>query len=619
MESTDPSSPVSPSENQAIPKKGIPEHQVQALKIDGAEESYKLEQDDHDDSVKADESAGVARVTAIAKILTTPKRVAFFLSVFIAGYAFGLDYLVRNTYLAYATASYQQHSLLSTVNVVRGVIVAALQPSLAKTADVFGRIEVFCFGVAVYTVGSIIEACANNVQTFAAGAFLYQLGYTTSLLMAEIMIADITAVKDRLFLAFVPNFPYLINTWISGNVAAATLSITTWRWGIGMFCIIYPVCAAPLILMMIFLGRQARKVTPKTQYPPILHSLQHLFWELDIIGVLLLTASLAMIMIPLTLAGGAGDKWDNAGILAPLIIGVLLMPTFIFWESKTSHPLLPFRFFKDRMVWACLSLGCFCTFAYATHASYLFTLLVVSYDFSVSNATRIASLYGFCAVLSAAILGLIVMKVRRLKAFVLCGVVASFIGVGLLIKFRGGPDAKAGVIAGEVFVGLAGGFFPYPSLILIQTVAKHQHMSILIGLMFTVNNLGVALGSCVSGAIWTQTLHKELEKNLAPFNNGTLASMIYAAPFYVVPEYPIGTLERDAIITSYKSVQRLLTITAACLTVPVFIAALFLRDPKLAIEQTQPEAEQEATKEDGADTTVGSGSWGSRLWQAFWS
>ncbi|KIX04756.1 uncharacterized protein Z518_05626 [Rhinocladiella mackenziei CBS 650.93] len=607
--------PIQPGRGgaQAMDEKGFFDDRVQTSNSGEYEESHV--QRKHAEHAK--ESPGVARMAAIAKVVTTPKRVSFFVSIFLAGYAFGLDYLVRNTYLAYATASYQQHSLLATVNVVRGVIVAALQPSLAKLADVFGRVEVFGFGVVIYTVGSIVEACANNVQSFAAGALLYQLGYTTSLLMIEIMIADVTSVKNRLFFAFMPNFPYLVNTWISGNVTAATLSTMSWKWGIGMFCIIYPVCAAPLIVLMVLLGRQARKSTPERRYPPLLQSLKGLFWELDITGVVLLTASLAMIMIPLTLAGGVGEKWDNAGILAPLIIGIALLPAFLLWESKTSHPLLPFYFFKDRMVWACLALGCFCTFAYTTHANYLFTLLVVSYDFSIGAATRIASVYGFCAVLSAAILGLIIMKVRRLKAFVLCGVVASFIGIGLLIRYRGGPDSKAGVIAGEVFVGLAGGFFPYPSLILIQTVAKHQHIGVLIGLMFTVNNLGVALGSCVSGAIWTQTLYKELNKNLAPFNNATLAPALYAAPFYVVPEYPIGSPERDAIIVSYRYIQRLLTITAAGLTVPVFIAAVFLRDPKLATEQTQPEVEHRNSKVEHPETR--DRPWASRLWQAFWS
>lgn len=31
-----------------------------------------------------------------------------------------------------------------------------------------------------------------------------------------------------------------INTWVSGNVTSSVLGVTTWRWGIAMFAIIYP-------------------------------------------------------------------------------------------------------------------------------------------------------------------------------------------------------------------------------------------------------------------------------------------------------------------------------------------------------------------------------------------
>lgn len=52
-----------------------------------------------------------------------------------------------------ATAEYQQHSLISTINVLRAVIAAAAQPTAAKIADVFGRVEVILLSIVFYTVG----------------------------------------------------------------------------------------------------------------------------------------------------------------------------------------------------------------------------------------------------------------------------------------------------------------------------------------------------------------------------------------------------------------------------------------------------------------------------------
>ncbi|KAJ4156203.1 ferrioxamine B transporter [Fusarium falciforme] len=73
---------------------------------------------------------GVVHMEAFKDQITTAERYMLFSSMFVVGFAFGLDALVRSTYQGYATSSYSQHSLLSTINVIRGVIAAAAQPWL---------------------------------------------------------------------------------------------------------------------------------------------------------------------------------------------------------------------------------------------------------------------------------------------------------------------------------------------------------------------------------------------------------------------------------------------------------------------------------------------------------
>lgn len=548
-------------------------------------------------------SPGVIRMEAAAAQLTTTKKWIFFASIFLFGYVLGLDFLVRASYVPYATSSFQNHSLLATINVIRGVVAAAIQPSTARLTDVFGRVEIFTIAIILNTVGTIVETFSTNVQSFAGGAVLHQLGYTLSILTVEIMIADFTSVRSRLLFAFVPNWPFLVNTWISGNLTSAVLKTTTWKWGIGMFAILNPVASLPLILFMFFLGYQAKKANPEQERVPThlrLYSLQTLFWELDVIGVLILTAGLAMTLIPLTLAGGLSHKWEDASTLAPLIIGFLLLVAFVVWEQKCKFPMLPFHLLRERTVWACLGISCLFPFAFMVHGNYLFTLLIVSYNFTVEGATRIASLYSFCATVVGTALGFVVVKVRRLKEFIIVGVALWFVGGGLIYHYRGGSGSKSGIIGGEVVIGTAAGFFSWPTYVLIQTAARHEYLGILISLVFTVNSIGQAFGNCVAGAIWTQVLPGELSKNLAPINE-TLAPQVYANPLFVVPGFPVGTPERDAIVLSYREIQRLLIIVAICIMVPMLGCALSLRNPKLSDRQTQPEVEDQKVREDKAE------------------
>ena len=59
----------------------------------------------------------------------------------------------RYVYQTYATNSFSQHSLVSTVQVVRAVIGAAIQPLAAKVSDVFGRKELVFAAAFLYVIG----------------------------------------------------------------------------------------------------------------------------------------------------------------------------------------------------------------------------------------------------------------------------------------------------------------------------------------------------------------------------------------------------------------------------------------------------------------------------------
>jgi SIT family siderophore-iron:H+ symporter-like MFS transporter len=176
----------------------------------------------------SDKSPGVRRVEALASVLTTWDRVFIFVGVFLVAFAYGLDGTLRYTYQPYATASFSQHSLLATVNVLRSVIAAAAQPTAGRIADIFGRAELVALSVFFYVLGTVVETVSNNVSTFAAGAIIYQIGYTMIILLVEVIVADITSTRARLLFSYIPATPFLITTWVSGNISQAVLGVTSW-------------------------------------------------------------------------------------------------------------------------------------------------------------------------------------------------------------------------------------------------------------------------------------------------------------------------------------------------------------------------------------------------------
>ncbi|KAJ5502991.1 hypothetical protein N7463_005865 [Penicillium fimorum] len=548
-------------------------------------------------------SPGVRRIEIITSHFRLPDRICLFFAIFLIAYVYGLDGTVRYTYQPYATQSYGQHSLLATINVLRAVIAAAAQPTSAKVADVFGRVELILVSILFYTVGTIVEACATSVEGFAAGAVIYQIGYTIIMLLVEVLIADVTSSRSRLLFSYVPALPFIINTWISGNLTGAVLKVTTWQWGIGMFAIIYPVCALPLLGVLFVVQRRAKKSGALESYKSSLQVMGkrqlvvELFWHLDIVGNILLIVMLACILVPFTLAGGVSKQWKTAKVIAPLVIGVLLIPVWIFWERTCKHPMLPFHLLKDRAVWGALGIPVMLNTAWYLQGDFLYTVLYVSFDESISSATRITSLYSFVSVITGVILGLIVMKVRQLKPFIVAGTLLFMVAFGILIYFRGGAasSSHSGVIGAQVLLGIAGGMFPYPAQASIQVASKHEHLAVITGLYLAAYNIGSALGNTISGAIWNQVLPSELNYRLG---NETLAAYVYAQPLAFADVNPVGTPDRDNVILAYQKTQRLLCITGICLTVPLIAFALVIRNPTLTKEQSLAKAEAESSDSD---------------------
>lgn len=559
-------------------------------------------------AISGGRAAGVARAEAISAQLSSMERFWVFSGIFLTGYAYGLESQVRSTYMPYATSSFSLHSYLATINLLRSVVAVAIQPTAAKIADVFGRFEVVAASTLFYVVGMAIESTSGSVYAFCAGTILYQVGYTCIVLMLEILVADFSSMRARVFFSYIPALPFVINTWISGSITSAVLRITTWRWGIGMWCLIYPVASLPLLITLYNIDRRtALEPSKKSELGDVyggLDSLRkwsvRLFDQVDGIGLVTLVTAFSLVLTPLTIAGGTVSHWRNPQVVIPLVVGLFFVPAFVLWEKNGArNPLVPFHLLKDRGVWAALAVRSLLNFAWYVQGNYLYTVLIVAFDFPIESATRILSFFSFFGVVSGVAVGLVIYRYRRLKHIIVLGTVLFMIALGVLIRFPGGATtaSRTGLIGGQILLGLSSGLFAYPTQASIQASASRDHVAILTGLYLSFYNVGSALGTCLSGAIWTQTLYPTLEASLAFQPNATLARAIYENPFQIVSQYPAGTEIRDAIIHSYQSIQRLLCITGMCICLPMIGFALALRNPKLSDQQVQEDAEDVAVND----------------------
>lgn len=75
---------------------------------------------------------------------------------------------VTSNLSAYVTSDFEQHSLLPVAYIVSSAISAAIYLPLAKVLDLWGRAEGFTIMASMATLGLILMASCNSIQTFAA-------------------------------------------------------------------------------------------------------------------------------------------------------------------------------------------------------------------------------------------------------------------------------------------------------------------------------------------------------------------------------------------------------------------------------------------------------------------
>jgi len=237
---------------------------------------------------------------------------------------------------------------------------------MAKFADVFGRLEAFSFSILLFVICYIQQATASNISTYAAAQIFYSAGSTGLQVLQQIFIADTSDLTNRAFWSSLPNTPFLVTVWGGPIIGHAIYQATGWRTGYWIWAIIQPVTFIPLFISLSLNNLKAKKkgLTAPSPWKGIgfLKILKNIWFELDVGGIIFLTAGFSLILIPLTIASKASHGWDNASIIIMFIVGFVCFLVFPFWEGikkLAPQPLIPMNLLNSRNFCAGCGIGFF--------------------------------------------------------------------------------------------------------------------------------------------------------------------------------------------------------------------------------------------------------------------
>ncbi|ORX39833.1 major facilitator superfamily domain-containing protein [Kockovaella imperatae] len=560
----------------------------------------------NDGPVIQTKSKGVVEMENLIGRLSPFLLIIIYGSFMLLSYTLSLNQYTASYFLNIATSeSFNQHSLQASVTTIAAVFQAMAQPPIAKMADAFGRVPAEAACVILYVLGNVIIASSRSIVDYAVGDCIYQLGITGLFLLQNIIIADISSLRNRYFWTIFPSIPQVINAFVSANIVDSLLNrgpnTTQWRWGFGIFTILIPVVAIP-ILVTLWWGtrsskgeRTAAETSSAGPKRPIRKHLWRgavsLFWQLDFMGLLLFVVGFGLLFVTLTLANSQTAHWSDAHSIVQLVIGAIVIVAFVLWERYYApHPLLPFALLKRKTVIGCCLIALWHPMAGTISAGYLTTFLQVAAGQSVISTQRITSFPAVAGWICAIVGAWVARRFRVLKPIIIAGAAIETLAIGLMIRYRTSTNTQAELAVVQLIRGAANGLIPYPVQALIQASAPHEHLGAITAGWLVVYYLAGGIGSAIGGAMWTNIVPRKLGQYLG--GNDTLIEMAYANPFGYAAQFPMGTTERTAISRAQDEAQRTMVIVGTIVAFIGLVTSIFMLDNwKLTDEQSLKESE----------------------------
>lgn len=368
-----------------------------------------------------------------------------------------------------------------------------------SVSDVLGRKQPLYASMILFMIGAIVFATADSMIVLIIGRLIQGLGAGGLDVLEEIILADITTLRER------PKYIGLLAIFIalgtvSGPILGAVFSeFVDWRW-IGWINL--PIVGVAFVLAFFFL-----------RLKPILMPFNEKVRRLDWLGMSMFAFGASAIALPLSWAN-ALYPWSSWRTILLLVIGVLVLVVFGLHERNSSlkEALMPRRIFSSRTSNASFITG-------FIHGLILYTMLLYLPLFfqavfleaplqaGISTLPVCALVVGFSFVAP-----IIVEITRRYRLLLVAGWVltTTFLGVWCLV---GKDTSRAEAYAFQAMLGVGAGTLFTGIQIPVQASASAVNVDdtgLAVGMLVVFRLFGGLIGLAVGSTAFHSAFHKQI-------------------------------------------------------------------------------------------------------------
>nr|WP_240311776.1 DHA2 family efflux MFS transporter permease subunit [Nocardioides houyundeii] len=428
---------------------------------------------------------------------------------------------------------------------------ASVIPLTGWAADRFGTKRLYLLAVGLFTLGSVLCALADSLQTLVIFRVLQGLGGGMLMPLGMTILTRAAGPHRIGRVMAVLGIPMLLGPIFGPIVGGYLIEAASWHW---IFLINLPIGAIAFIYALVVLPKD--NVEPSETF--------------DWLGMLLLSPGLAAFLYGVSSIPEHGTFFARE-VAIPTIVGILLVAAFVPWalNRRNAHPLVELRLFANRkMTVAVIAMALFAMAFFG--ASLLFPLYFQQVrGEDALHAGLLLAPQGIGAMITMPIAGLMADK-RGPGKIVMVGITLITIGMAMFTQLE--ADTSYAFLLGSLFVmglGMGATMMPIMSSAL-QTLSDHN-----IARGSTLMNITQQVAASMGTALFSVVLTNQIKSSDSAGAYLGLKGMLSQATGDKAAELKaqldaIAPVALPDLADSFATVFVVGTILVGCVLIPAF-------------------------------------------------
>jgi len=464
----------------------------------------------------------------------------------------------------------EHYSWLATSAMLASAVVV---PVVGKLSDLYGRRPFYIAGLVLFMIGAVLSGLAQSFWWLVGARVIQGIGMGTLMPLSQVIIGDIIPPRQRGKYQGLMGAVFGICS-IAGPLAGGFITDHWgWRW---LFFVGIPFGLVGLV----FIAKNLH--LPHTPRKAVV----------DVWGIVTLTVALVAILLA-TSWGGTTYPWSDWHVIGLYVLGAVALVAFVLIERRAEEPVIPLRLFHNPTFTAsniaslAVAMGMF---------GAIFYIPVYAQGVLEANATSSGAIVmpmSLSMIVLSMLIGALITRTGRYKAFMVAGTVLMIAGFGLLTQLHYGSSYLQLTIA-MIVLGLGLGATMQTYTLVVQNTAERRDLGVATSATQFFRSAGGTVGIAVLGTVMASRLPAAIADHLDPaaaaqMPAGTEIGIDAVLDPNVLAQLPDPV--EEAIRMGLADALHQVFVVAIPLVVVAFLATLFIK--ALPLRETLHEAPAE--------------------------